>query len=58
MLSWWRKWLKKDAGLASESSPDAGGDDGLEYTRPATWQYVITTVRLLNRSGVGIEDPG
>lgn len=52
MLSWWRKWLGKDAGRASESSPDAGGDNDLEYTRPATWEDVITTARLLNRAGV------
>lgn len=52
MLKWWRKWVVKDPGQASENRPDAGTDDDLEYTRPATWQDVITTVRLLNRAGV------
>lgn len=44
MLSWLRKLFEARKGADTETS---AGDDGDDFTRPATWQDVIETTRLL-----------
>jgi hypothetical protein len=67
MLNWWRTWRERGKRQPSKKAPDIGPardnadwdnaakDDAKsegEFTRPASWQDVITTARLLNRAGV------
>ena len=49
MRNWWRRLV----GLTADAKPaSASGSASADYTRPATWANVMTTVRLLNAAGV------
>ncbi|NEX22440.1 hypothetical protein G3480_19370 [Thiorhodococcus mannitoliphagus] len=48
-LSWLRRLLGVEPSRAPSPIP---ADQSAEYTRPATWEDVLETVRLLNREGV------
>lgn len=52
MLNWLRKWRAsaKDQARSTKSRQDNCNPDN-DYTRPATWDDVLTTVRLLNQAG-------
>lgn len=49
MLNWLRRLFAKPKDAEPQTSAETGADD---FTRPATWNDVITTTRLLNREGV------
>lgn len=51
MLNWLRRLLARDRFQASPEPPPETVD-AVSYTRPATWEDVLTTVRLLNQRKV------
>jgi hypothetical protein len=51
MLNWLRRLLARDRAQAGPEPPPETAD-AVPYTRPATWEDVLTTVRLLNQRKV------
>ena len=48
MLTWWRRLLARRPKAGSAPS---GDESQAAFTRPATWEDVVATARLLNREG-------
>jgi hypothetical protein len=48
MLTWWRRLLARRSKAGSAPS---GDESQPAFTRPATWEDVVATARLLNREG-------